>query len=718
MSPRLEGRRALTPLTMVVAVLSLVAGLLTVAPAAPAQAAELPSSILEGGFIISDEEFFDSGSMTAAQIQTFLNGKVSTCKATGDAPTCLKSFKTDLPKMAADKYCKAVAAKKGATAAQVIFAAATACGINPKVILVMLQKEQGLITSTAPSESMYRKAMGQACPDTAPCDEAAAGFVNQVYKGARQLQVYTLNPSSFNYRAGQVNTIKWHPTSACGSSKVFIQNQATANLYIYTPYRANVAALAAGTGTGDSCSSYGNRNFYNNYVNWFAPDASSSTGAPALIAACTVPVKADIATASGTATLKAATTGKKAPTTKCTTGTTELKKNASVTVTGAYGAWMRVKSGSTTTWVLKTALKLSATGTPAAGGDACALPAEASVTKASGTAIVATASLNARKAPTTECATGRTTITMGESYPRTATYGVWWRLTIDGKPYWVHSGYVSLEGASTPAPQPTPSPSDEAKPASKTMYTKAALHLRTAAGSTKLVSTLLKGTKVTVTGTKDKWSSVKVGSAKGWVDSAKLVAKKPAAAKTSALQTKSAVTLRAASSTSGKSVKKVAKATKVTVIDSTGSWRAVKVGSTTGWVQASKLVKVPAAKKMQTTTALNLRAKASTSSKVITVLKKGTKVTITSSSGAWRKVTVSGKTGWVHSKYLKAVSTTAKKTAKTTTALNLRAKASTSSKVITVLKKGTKVTITSSSGAWRKVTVSGKTGWVHSKYLK
>ena len=43
---------------------------------------------------------------------------------------------------------------------------------------------------------------------------------------------------------------------------------------------------------------------------------------------------------------------------------------------------------------------------------------------------------------------------------------------------------------------------------------------------------------------------------------------------------------------------------------------------------------------------------------------------------------------------------------------------STSAKVVDVLAKGTKVTVTASKGAWRNVTVGGQTGWVHSDYLK
>ena len=50
---------------------------------------------------------------------------------------------------------------------------------------------------------------------------------------------------------------------------MYIENKATALLYIYTPYQPNTAALAAGAGEGDSCSAYGNRNFSIIYTGWF-----------------------------------------------------------------------------------------------------------------------------------------------------------------------------------------------------------------------------------------------------------------------------------------------------------------------------------------------------------------------------------------------------------------------------------------------------------------
>ncbi|MGV9195217.1 cell wall-binding repeat-containing protein [Microbacterium sp. MC2] len=451
-APRRRSASFLKATVSTVAV-ALIAGMLALfSPAAPAQAADVPGSILEGGFIISDEAFFDGDAMTAAEVQTFLNGKVTTCRAKAGDPPCLKNFKTNLPEKAADRYCKKVAARSNATAAQIIADVGKACGISQKVILVMLQKEQGLVTKTAPDEWAYRAAMGQSCPDTAPCDAAAAGFVNQVYLGARQQQVYVQNPSWYNYRPGRVNTIKWDPDSSCGTSKVYIQNQATANLYIYTPYRPNVAALAAGTGIGDDCSTYGNRNFYNFYVNWFAPGSGSSTGAPAQISACTVPPAADVEVRSGTAKVTGTNSlnVRTAPTLKCTTGISSLSKGASVTITGAYGMWTRISSGGKQLWVASEYLDAKQDA-PAGSSSPCVVPTSEAIDGSSGYVAVTTKELNARKAPSTACETGKTLIRQGEVYERVATYGAWWTIRISGSTYWAHSDYLS-DAVLTPAP--------------------------------------------------------------------------------------------------------------------------------------------------------------------------------------------------------------------------------------------------------------------------
>ncbi len=717
-SPNTRRRAHERPLALTIAAL-LVAALAVVMTPRSADAAALPPSITEGGFIISDAEFFDSDSMTRTQIQSFLEGKVPTCRAT-TGPDCLKDFRSTMVAKSADKYCAAIQGGSNVRASEIIWRVSTACGINPKVLLVMLQKEQGLVTSSAPSNWNIQQAMGQACPDTPTgCDPRYSGFFNQVYYGARQLQVYTKNPNSFNYRAGQVNTIKWHPSSSCGTSKVYIQNQATANLYIYTPYRANVAALAAGYGTGDSCSAYGNRNFYNYYVDWFSPGSSASTGAPAQVAACTTPASNDIASGSGTATVNTASlNARTAPTMKCATGMTSLSKGTSLTVTGAYGMWTRGTTGGKTVWVATQYLTKKATPAPGGSADSCATPS--GITAAKGDVTVTSATLNARKAPSTECATGRVSLKLGDKATRTGVYGAWWRVTLaSGGTYWIHSDYASVANASTPTPAPTPTPTP-----TETLQTTASLNLRSKAStSSSIIVVLAKGTKVQVIGSEGAWRKVTVGTRTGWVHSDYLA--KPGSSSgsgtTSTAKTTDYLNLREGASTSSKVLATLAKGTTVTITESSGAWRKVKAGTRTGWVHSQYLTSTTSGSTTvtkTTTDSLNLRQSASTSAKVITVLAKGAKVTVTSTKGDWSAVKVGSRSGWVHSSYLTSASSSTTVTKTTRTPLNLRQSASTSAKILTELAVGTKVTVTSTKGTWSAVKVGSRTGWVASAYLK
>lgn len=270
--------------TTSIAVIALVAGL-AVAPTAGA--AQTPASTtsstattgivktadlsqFQPGYIIADSVFFNSAALTEAQIQTFLQSKVTSCVS---GYTCLKDYYDTSRTTTADAMCGAYSGGVRERASTIIYKVARACGINPQVILVMLQKEQGLITSTAPSSYNYRAAMGQGCPDTAACDTRYYGFFNQVFGGAWQMKRYANPPGTSQfftwYAPGKTWNVLYHPNSACGTGRVAIQNQATANLYYYTPYQPNAAALRAGYGTGDSCSSYGNRDFYNYFTDWF-----------------------------------------------------------------------------------------------------------------------------------------------------------------------------------------------------------------------------------------------------------------------------------------------------------------------------------------------------------------------------------------------------------------------------------------------------------------
>ncbi|GAA3205440.1 hypothetical protein [Microbacterium terregens] len=265
MTTRSRLRPLITRLTVLLLAASLfVAVETTVTSVEPAAAAS--ASDWDPGYIIDDAIFYESTSMTAPAVQSFLSGQVSTCRS---GYTCLKDYQQVTDNRPADRYCDGYSGGIWETAAQIIDKVARSCGISQRVLLVLLQKEQGLVTATAPSAWNYSAAMGQGCPDTAPCDPNTAGFFYQVYYAARQFEVYRLNPTSFAYREQRTNNILYNPNSACGTKSVFINNQATAALYIYTPYTPNTAALNNLYGTGDDCSSYGNRNFWRLFTDWF-----------------------------------------------------------------------------------------------------------------------------------------------------------------------------------------------------------------------------------------------------------------------------------------------------------------------------------------------------------------------------------------------------------------------------------------------------------------
>ena len=221
------------------------------------------------GNIITDENLFNSSAMTEQQVQNFLNDKGSACNGS----QCLKQYAADTEDKPADSLCKAYQGGRQQSAAAIIDASARACGISQRVLLTMLQKEQHLVTATAPTAWQYEAAMGLSCPDTASCDPQYAGFLNQVYGAAHRLRSYMAHEANYPYRAKRLTAIRYHPRAACGSSQVYIENTATALLYIYTPYQPNEAALKAGSGEGDACSSYGNRNFALIYSGWFGDPA-------------------------------------------------------------------------------------------------------------------------------------------------------------------------------------------------------------------------------------------------------------------------------------------------------------------------------------------------------------------------------------------------------------------------------------------------------------
>lgn len=231
--------------------------------------------------IIDDDVFTNQGSMNTGSIQNFLNSKVPSCDtwgtqtsefgggtraqwgtAHGNPPpfVCLRDFN-----------------EGGRGAAQIIYDTAQEFSINPQVLIVLLQKEQGLVTDTWPLNSQYRTATGYGCPDTAGCDSQYYGFTNQVRWSARMFRAILNNSPTWYtpYVIGN-NYIQYNPQASCGGSTVNIQNRATQALYNYTPYQPNQAALDAGYGTAPPCGAYGNRNFYLYFTDWFGSTKGNS----------------------------------------------------------------------------------------------------------------------------------------------------------------------------------------------------------------------------------------------------------------------------------------------------------------------------------------------------------------------------------------------------------------------------------------------------------
>ena len=242
-------------------------------PSEQEPASALNGSMFDPGLIISDSVFYDFGTMSVAEIQRFLDGRVSACRAAPERPGCLKDYRLSTPGATGSPgRCESVPAKSNITAAELIYDIARACGINPRVILVKLQKEQGLVTSTDPSPRAYDFALGMDCPDSpSGCSAASAGFFWQLYKGVGQLNWYSNPAGSFTWlKPGTTISRPYYPNRpSCGSQSFKLQNKATAALYYYTPYVPNQAALDNLYSTGDSCSSYGNRNFWRFFSDWF-----------------------------------------------------------------------------------------------------------------------------------------------------------------------------------------------------------------------------------------------------------------------------------------------------------------------------------------------------------------------------------------------------------------------------------------------------------------
>ena len=126
------------------------------------------------------------------------------------------------------------------------------------------------------------------------------------------------------------------------------------------------------------------------------------------------------------------------------------------------------------------------------------------------------------------------------------------------------------------------------------------------------------------------------------------------------------------------------------------------------------------------TTTLNIRKKGSINAKIVGKMKKGNIATVLKKGSEWSKVRSGNVTGYVKNQYLvfgdeieNFAKQNVKKVAKVQTeTLRVRKKASTDSKIVTLVSEDDKLKVKKQTNDWAKVKVDGQTGYVSKDYAK
>lgn len=181
--------------------------------------------------IISDD-LFNNLLFTKSDVQNFLD----------QYSGFLKTYKASTPKGVQ-------------LASEIIYNAAKKYSLSAKVLLTTLQKEQGLITASNPSDYALNWATGYHVGQN-----YAKGFYNQVNYCAWALgEKYDQDRGKYNYDVGKT-------TVTLDGYKVTPENYSTAKLFIYTPYHGGPEGIG------------GNYLFWDIYWNrWFGKVRSSGS---------------------------------------------------------------------------------------------------------------------------------------------------------------------------------------------------------------------------------------------------------------------------------------------------------------------------------------------------------------------------------------------------------------------------------------------------------
>jgi hypothetical protein len=225
--------------------------LISVTPAKAVSSADF----VNGGLLnnlISNTDFLDVNSMSESEIQNFLNNNNSYLK---DYSENGRSAAQIIHESAHGLY-DAGGSLNGITINE------STGTVSPKVLLVMLEKEQSLVRRTTRNDWAMLASLGYYCypgvigdNNDNGCKDSFEGFTKQVENGAWQLR--------YNYERAQGKGLDYQVGQVFNTSDgyaVTLINAATSSLYRYTPYVF-----------------YGNYNFYNFFTGWFSTHIDAET---------------------------------------------------------------------------------------------------------------------------------------------------------------------------------------------------------------------------------------------------------------------------------------------------------------------------------------------------------------------------------------------------------------------------------------------------------
>ncbi|KKQ55422.1 MAG: hypothetical protein US74_C0031G0004 [Parcubacteria group bacterium GW2011_GWA2_38_13] len=155
--------------------------------------------------IISDNELKDSSALSVTAIQKFLERENSVL-ATYSAPV--------------NNQMK--------SASEIIWEIGKNNNISQKFLLTTLEKEKGLIQKTTASQKDFDWATGYSCFN-GKCNDKYKGFFDQVESTAITQNIYFDKAQQFTFQKSVLS-------KTTDGYMILPKNQATANLYVYTPY--------------------------------------------------------------------------------------------------------------------------------------------------------------------------------------------------------------------------------------------------------------------------------------------------------------------------------------------------------------------------------------------------------------------------------------------------------------------------------------------------